>query len=211
MSRVVSIFVGQPKTYIAEDGSEWQSAIFKTPVHEPIALGLRSLEGDKVADTKHHGTPDMALCAYPIAHYDYWNETFGCNLEAGNVGENITIDGLHENQVCIGDIYQLGTARIQVSQPRFPCYKQERHTRVPGFLEAVFATGRTGWYFRVLEPGTIQTGEALSLTERLLPDVTVADVSTAMFGPIDPDICKRLSELKLLSDTWREALASRQG
>lgn len=211
MSQIVAVFVGQPKTYIAEDGSEWRSAIFKSPVTGPIALGSCTLEGDKVADTRHHGTPDMALCAYPLSHYAKWNTEFGSALEAGNVGENVTVDGLDEDQICIGDTFQLGTARIQVSQPRFPCYKQERRTGLEGFLKAVFATGRTGWYFRVLEQGTIQAGDSLTLLERPLPDITVATVNAAMFDPAPADVRARLSALELLSESWREALANRKG
>lgn len=211
MSKIVSVFIGQPKTYIAEDGSEWQSAIFKTPVTGPITLGPRTLEGDKVADTKHHGTPDMALCAYPLSHYAKWNTEFGSALEAGNVGENVTIDSLTEDQVCIGDTYQLGTARIQVSQPRFPCYKQERRTGVEGFLKAVFATGRTGWYFRVLEPGILQAGDTLTLLERPHPDATIAMVNAAMFAPAEQEARNRFSRLPLLAESWRMALANRKG
>ena len=143
MSRVAGVFVGTPQTYVAEDGTSWRSAIFKQPVEGQVALGLRNLDGDKVADTKNHGSVDMAVCVYPLSHYAQWNAEYDARLGPGCVGENLTVEGLDENSVCLGDTFRIGTALVRVSQPRFPCSKQERRTGVEGFLKAVFATRRS--------------------------------------------------------------------
>ena len=205
MSRVAGVFVGTPKTYIGEDGKPWRSAIFKYPVDGPVELGFRILEGDAVADKKNHGSPDMAVCVYPASHYALWNVEFGSNLGPGCVGENLAIEEQNERTVCIGDVYEIGTALVQVSQPRFPCYKQERRTGVEGFLKAVFATRRTGWYLRVLQPGTLQTGDGPILVERPLPEITVDSVNLAMYGN-DRDAKRRFASIGLLSEAWRDSL-----
>lgn len=206
MSRIAEVFVGTPKTYIGEDGKPWRSAIFKNPVEGSVALGFRNLDGDRVADTKNHGSPDMAVCVYSASHYALWNAEFGCRLGPGCVGENLAIEGQEERTVCIGDAYRIGTALVQVSQPRFPCYKQERRAGVVGFLKAVFATRRTGWYLRVLEPGTLQAGDELILVERPLPELTIDSVNAAMYGS-DHDLKRQYAGVELLSAAWREALA----
>ena len=208
---VTAVSVGEPKTYALPDGTTWRSAIFKKQVVGPVSLGLRNLDGDKVADTKNHGSLAMAVCFYPLSHYALWNAEFGSALEPGGVGENLTVDGLDESTVCIGDFFQIGTSKIQVSQPRFPCAKQERRTGVPGFLKRVKTTRRTGWYARVVEPGTLQAGDALELLERPHPDVTVDDANLALLGPKSPALARRLLEVSALSDGWKRMLRRNRG
>jgi MOSC domain-containing protein YiiM len=207
---VVGLFIGQPKKYIAEDGTEWRSSIFRDRVDGPIALSLRGFEGDKVADTKHHGTPAMAVCFYPLGHYALWNAEFSSALGPGCVGENLCVSELDEASVCIGDILKIGSATIQISQPRFPCYKQERRTGIEGFLKRVFATRRTGWYARVLEPGALQAGDEPTLVERPHPDVTVARANLPLLGPKNPELARELLEVSALSDGWKYMLERKQ-
>ena len=209
MSRIAALLVGTPQTYVGEDGKPWRSAIYKNPVEGPVALGERNLAGDGVADTKNHGSIDMAVCVYPLSHYALWNAEFGARLGPGCVGENLTVEGQDESSVCIGDVFRVGTALVRVSQPRFPCFKQERRTGVEGFLKAVFETRRTGWYLRVLEPGTLQNGDELTLVERPLPEISVAATNEAMYGS-DPELAQRFSRLELLSAAWRRSLARKR-
>jgi MOSC domain-containing protein YiiM len=206
LSQVEGLFIGLPKKYIAEDGAEWRSSIFRDRVDGPLALGLRGFEGDKVADTKNHGTPAMAVCFYPISHYALWNNEFSTSLGPGCVGENLCVSDLDEGTVCIGDVLKIGSATLQISQPRFPCSKQERRTGIDGFLKRVFATRRTGWYARVLEIGTLQAGDELILVERPHPDVTVARANLPLLGPKNPDLARELLEVTALSDGWKRSL-----
>ncbi len=206
MSHIAGLFIGQPKKYISEDGTEWRSSIFRDRVDGPIALGLRGFAGDKVADTKHHGTPAMAVCFYPISHYALWNAELSASLGPGCVGENLCVSDLDESTVCIGDILQIGSATLQISQPRFPCYKQERRTGIDGFLKRVFATRRTGWYARVLAIGTLQAGDELILVERPHPDVSVARANLPLLGPKNPELARELLEVAALSDGWKHSL-----
>ncbi len=203
MSIVDSVFVGQPKNYIMEDGREWRSSIFRERVTGPIEVGLRGLAGDKVADTKNHGKKDMAVCLYPLSHYALWNAEHGSALGAGGVGENLTVTEQNEDSVCIGDIYKIGSVVLQISQPRFPCVKQERRTGIEGFLKRIKVTRRVGWYARVLEPGTLTEGNELTLSERPHPDITVAKAILPLLGPKNPDLARELKEIEALSSGWK--------
>src|SRR5262249_2606205 len=154
-----------PRTYGKADAEdpldrEWTSGIFKAGVAGPVRLSALGLEGDGQADLRFHGGPDKAVNAYALAHYPGWEAEWQVSpLAPGAFGENLTIDGQTEESVSIGDVFQLGSAKLQVSQPRFPCWKLERKWRRPGLAARVVETGRTGWYFRVLETGAVEGGQ----------------------------------------------------
>jgi hypothetical protein len=120
MIRIHTILIGQPGVYSDAKG-EWQSSIYRQPVAGPVALGARGLAGDRVTDVKNHGKPDQAVCCHPLAHYAYWNEVYGLTgaeaLGAGALGENWTLDGADETNICVGDVYDVGSARVQVVSP----------------------------------------------------------------------------------------------
>ena len=209
MSRLVAVLVGQPQEIPHGDGV-WRSAIFKSPVEGPIAVGMRGLDGDQVADTKNHGSPDQALCCQPMVHYDHWNRVYGAILEAGAVGENWTIADWDEESVCVGDIWQVGSARVQVSAPRYPCYKQERKVGLEGFLKQVMESRRTGWYLRVLTPGTVQAGDSVVLESRPDEAVPLSEINRALLGPdFDPIAIDRHRALPELAAGWKRILEYR--
>ncbi|MBB6052887.1 MOSC domain-containing protein [Armatimonas rosea] len=201
--------IGQPQTRTDSKG-EWRTAIYREPVVGPVALGLRGLDGDKVADTKHHGSKDQAVCVHPLAHHTHWSAVYGVVLSPGAVGENWTLIGDDETTVCIGDIYTVGTAQVQVSQPRFPCSKQERKLGLKGFLKAVMATGKSGWYLRVLTPGTVQAGDVLTLESRSEHGLTVDDANRALLGEtLDTELIERLLAVPELAAVWKRGLRRR--
>lgn len=205
--------IGQPQTYTDTKG-EWTTAIYREAVQGPVALGLRGLDGDKVADRKHHGSKDQAVCVHSLAHHRHWSTVYGLALAPGAVGENWTLEGSdsEETTVCIGDIYTVGTARVQVSQPRFPCSKQERKLGIKGFLKAVMATGKSGWYVRVLTPGTVQAGDALILESRPEHGLTVDDANRALLGEaLETELIAQLLELPELAAVWKRGLRRRLG
>lgn len=126
-----SIYVGQPKTMTDHRGT-WTSSIYRDLVHGPITLEIRGLDGDK-ATQPYHGTPEIAVCCHFLDHYRFWNAHYGLDLQPGNVGENWSLEHIAEEDICIGDIYRVGTALVQVSAPRTPCENQARRI------------GRTDW------------------------------------------------------------------
>jgi MOSC domain-containing protein YiiM len=208
-----TLLIGQPQTLTDEQGT-WRSAIYRQAVSGPIELGPRGLAGDRVADTRHHGSPDQAVCCHPLAHYAYWNEQYGLEgletaLGPGSVGENWTVSGAVEAVVFIGDVYRVGSATVQVSGPRYPCSKQERKLKLPGFLRRTKESMRTGWYLRVLAPGVVAAGDAWRLLERPRPTVSVHDVNRCILGAFDPLLAREVMLAPELAEGWREIVRHR--
>jgi len=212
---VLSIQVGKPKSIgISEHAANpmdrtWSSAIFKDVVKGPIWLGETNLEGDEQADLKHHGGPEKAVLAYASAHYPFWQGELGLpDIPFGGFGENLTVEGLTEANVCIGDTYEIGEAVVQVSQPRRPCWKLARRWKIKDLTLRVQTTGYTGWYLRVLKTGHIKEGDTLKLVERPYPEWTVERCNRLMHGNKKPALkeVKELASCTLLSQNWRDTL-----
>src|SRR5699024_8419417 len=141
----------------------WESAIHKGVREGKIWLSETGLAADEVADKKVHGGPEKALFAYSIAHYAYWQDVLQLEtIEAGAMGENLVLEDADEFSTFIGDIYQFGEAVIQVSQPRRPCWKPARRCRVMDFALQIQESGKTGWYYRVLDPGYVEANVELT-------------------------------------------------
>lgn len=153
------------------------SGIFKRPVRGAVQLTADGLAGDHQGDRRHHGGAQKALHHFPAEHYaDFlrrWPQ-LGDLLRAGTLGENLSTHGMTEQQVCIGDIFRCGSARIQVSQPRQPCWKISHRLGIDEASLFVAEQGLTGWYYRVLDAGTVQPGDVLELLERPSPAVSLA-------------------------------------
>lgn len=213
---ILSLHVGLPRelgTPGAADPMErpWSSGIHKRPVNDPVRLGRVNLEGDGQADLKNHGGPDKAVCVYPAAHYDHWRRDLGiADFTYGAFGENFTVDGLVEGDVAIGDIFRVGTAVVQVSQPRQPCWKLARRWRIKDLALRVQQTGFTGWYFRVLEEGDVERGMPLELLERPYAEWTVARANRIMHEAVsDRAAAAALAACPALSESWRRTLTLR--
>jgi MOSC domain-containing protein YiiM len=207
MIRIHSIHIGQPQSLSDEKGT-WRSSIFRQPVTGPIQLGERGLAGDQVTDTGHHGTPDQAVCCHSLEHYAYWNDVYGLEtngtpLGPGSVGENWTLVGANEAEICLGDVYTVGTARVQVSAPRFPCMKQERKLRLAGFQRRTVKTLRTGFYLRVLAPGTVQADDLWVLEERPHPGLTLHVANACVHHTCDAAVAERLIQTPDVAAGWR--------
>jgi len=217
--KLVSLQVGRPSDHISElkdeQNAAWVSGIWKAPVGGRLRLGRVNLDGDVQADLKNHGGPDKAVCCYSAEHYSGWQAALGkadSEFSYGAFGENFTLAGLTEETVCIGDIYTVGTARVQVSQPRMPCWKLGRRWERPSFPLEVSASGKTGYYLRVLEPGEVGAGDALALVERSLPEWTVARINQAMYvEKNDADLADEISHLLFLAEAWRRPFRRRVG
>ncbi|MEN2768111.1 MOSC domain-containing protein [Ornithinibacillus xuwenensis] len=190
---------------------QWETGMFKHEVNEPIWLSKTGLVGDEVADTKNHGGLEKAIFAYPIEHYDYWREDLPIDtIGIGAMGENLAVKNMEEASVCIGDIYQLGETVIQVSQPRKPCWKPGRRYFVPDFVLRIKNTGRTGWYYRVLQEGEVKAGLELTLVERPVPKWTIAACNDVLnVYKDDLDAARELVDCELLADAWKHSLKKR--
>jgi MOSC domain-containing protein YiiM len=213
LPRLISIQVSLPRRIEPDEapdpgGRAWTTAFFKQPVAGPLWLGRPNLEGDGQADRKNHGGPDKAVLAYAAAHYPFWRrELDDPEFPYGAFAENFTVEGLNEDSVCIGDTYALGDARVQVSQPRQPCWKIAARWRRRDLTVLVERTGRTGWYLRVLAEGRVEAGLPFELVERPFPEWTVTAATRVMRGK-DPRAAE-LAECPLLATSWRIDLAER--
>lgn len=213
---LISIQVGQPQTHGRPDAIDptekpWTSAIFKQTVAGPLLLSRTNLAGDRQADLENHGGPDKAVNAYASEHYSYWQEVLGITLlPNGAFGENFTTAGLVEDVVCIGDVFKIGKAVVQISQPRQPCWKLARRWRIKDLALQVQETGRTGWYFRVLDEGEVEAGNTFTLVERRHPQWTIATANEIMHRrKTDFDAAHALASCPDLSISWQQSLSKR--
>lgn len=215
MMKLLSLQIGMPRTMGSPDAPdlmdrEWMSGIFKDTVSTPVEAELTGLAGDGQADLRVHGGPDKAINVYPSEHFAFWRAEFGRDFLAGSFGENFTTEGALENDVCIGDIFHLGRSRVQITQPRQPCWKLARRWRIKELAARVEETGKTGWYFRVLEPGLIEAPAEFLLLERPFPKWTVAEANLIMHQrTTDWTAATELARCAALSNSWRTALAQR--
>lgn len=174
---------------------------------QPLHLGTLGLSGDVQGDTKHHGGPDKALHHYPLDHYPAWTSEIGRRdvLEKpGAFGENLATSGLTENDVAVGDVFQLGGAIIEVSQGRQPCWKLNERFETPDMARRVQSSGRTGWYYRVLQPGLVAPGDLLVRIHRHAPQWTIRRIWHAFYiETLDYAVLQQLAELTPLAENWR--------
>lgn len=189
------------------------SGIFKAERFEPVWLGSEGLAGDAQADRRVHGGPHKALHQYATNHYARLADAFPEArdlLVPGSIGENLSVPGWDESQVCIGDIFRLGDTRIEVSQPRSPCWKIDSRYGVEGMAKLIDATGLTGWYWRVLEEGEVAPACEFALIDRPHPEYSIARVWRlwSAHRP-DPAELDRLAALPALSPSWQQKMAER--
>ena len=205
-SLITGLYVGTVAPLVA---GKPPSAIAKRPAAEPLTLTPTGFASDEQADLAVHGGPEKAVHHYAADHYPVWREELGdagAHLRPGGFGENVSTLGLTEDVLCIGDVLSMGTATVQVSQGRQPCWKLNAHTGLPRMAMLFQRTARTGWYYRVLEGGQVAVGDQAALVERPHPGWTVARVTRARLGPgTTQDEAAGLADLVALSPGWRAA------
>ncbi|HLL80048.1 MAG TPA: MOSC domain-containing protein [Ktedonobacteraceae bacterium] len=211
-----SVQVGTPHRYGvagATDAQErpWRTSFFRAPSTQPRWLYTTHLEGNEQADKKNHGRLHQAVLLYAASHYPAWKRELSLpEIGPGGFGENFTMDGLSEQTACIGDTYALGEALIQVTGPRYPCWKIERRWGRPGLTDRVAASGRTGWYCRVLREGMVEPGLPILLADRPYPQWTIA--LTNDFGHRrnrDVETARELASCPLLNEWWQGFILQR--
>jgi MOSC domain-containing protein YiiM len=215
-ARVISANVGQPREVKFRDGSVL-TGIFKQPVAGRVAVHELNLAGDRQADLTVHGGRDKAIYCYPVEHYPYWAaELPGTDLPHGMFGENLTTEGLDETTVHIGDQFRIGSAVLQVTQPRTPCYKLGIKFGRADMVEKFWSSRRSGFYFSVIEEGELGAGDVIERIAVGPGEVGIAEV-LQLAGGVEPDRAQLERVLQSpLPDAWklnfreRFASASRQ-
>ena len=189
------------------------TGIFKQRAEGPLRVTRLGLEGDQQGDPRVHGGPEKALHQYPVPNYARLAERFPELVSAfvpGSMGENLSTPDFDESSVCIGDVFALGSARIQLCQPRTPCWKIDARFGLEGIQAFVWKQGIVGWYFRVLDEGVVQTGDTLRLIDRTEAALTVQQFNslTLVHRPNVADLL-RAANLAGLTPSWAERLRAR--
>lgn len=215
---VISVNVGLPRE-VEWKGRTIRTAIFKEPVQGSITLRRLNFDGDRQADLTVHGGPEKAVYVYPAEHYRLWQEELpGTELPWGMFGENLTVFGMSESAVSIGDRLRIGTAELVVTQPWVPCYKLNVRFGRPDMTKRFYLAGRTGFYVAVAREGEVATGDGIVVLERESHRVTVADIYHAyradhdQRNALDHDslhIMRRAAALETLPGSWRAYFAER--
>jgi MOSC domain-containing protein YiiM len=201
-----ALLIGTPVPFRGDD----YSAIAKMPVAGPVRIGWDGFTGDAVADPIHHGGWDKAVHLYPQDHYDWWRERKPGHplLDApGAFGENIASRGMTEVELCLGDRFSLGSAIVEVSHGRQPCWKLDHRFGARDVMATIVKTGRCGIYFRVIREGEAQAGTRMDLLDRPLPGWPIERVFRLLIGgghKREPEAVRALAGIGVLAESWRE-------
>ncbi len=208
--RVVSVNVGAPRQVPARNGSVLTS-IYKVPVHGRVALRGYNLEGDRQSDLRVHGGPYKAVYLYASEHYSYWAEQLsGTDLPFGVFGENLTTEGLREDTVHIGDRFRIGSAILQIAQPRMPCFKLALRFNRSDMVKRFWNSGRSGIYLSVVQEGELGCGDVIQQVAADPQQVSVADVVRLYKGETtDDDLFERVLRTPLYG-SWKQEIQVRR-
>jgi MOSC domain-containing protein YiiM len=207
--KVISVNVGRPRLALWR-GLTVSTAIFKDPVSGRVEVGSLNLAGDKQADLAVHGGPNKAVYAYPHEHYAWWQAQLGEELVMGNFGENLTVEGLLEDAVHIGDELEIGTARFRVVQPRSPCYKLGVRFQRGDMTKRFYESRRFGFYLSVVQTGELRAQDEIRIASEDTNEVSVADVIRLYTGDReDPGLLERALKVAALPEGWRASLHER--
>ncbi|PEQ98266.1 MOSC domain-containing protein [Bacillus cereus] len=207
--QLLSLNIGLPKE-VTYGGKVVHTGINKKQVKEPVYLSFVKFNGDGQADLVHHGGVDKAVCVYTGDHYPYWEKELNQDFVYGAFGENITVSGMSEEDVCIGDTFELGQAIVQVTQPRQPCFKLAKKYNIPKLPLYFQETGYTGFYFRVLKEGWVSSVDTLKRLQSDPKGVSVAFANRIMHKEKQNiEGVKRILEVNALSNSWRKSFEKR--
>jgi MOSC domain-containing protein YiiM len=207
--QVLSVNVGQPRQVHTNNGTVLTS-IFKSPVEGPVGVRAHNLEGDRQADLTVHGGPWKAVYLYPSEHYPDWaGELPGMDLPFGVFGENLTTCGLTEESAHIGDQYRIGSAVLQVTQPRMPCFKLALRFGRADMVKRFWKSGRSGIYFSIVQEGELRRGDSIERIRNGPEQVSVADI-VRLFRRETRDQCLFLRALRTpLHGSWKREIQER--
>lgn len=209
--KLVSVNVGLPRE-VTYGTRTYPTSIFKEPVAGRVAARRLNLEGDRQGNPETHGGPDMAVYVYSHDHYPFWENDLGaCPLACGAFGENFTVTGMADDEVSVGDIFRIGSARFQVTEPRTPCHKLAMKFDDRSLPRRFFKSGRLGFYFRVLEEGEVGAGDEIVCESRDPAGLTIAEVAGLWADKgADAGRLDRVLKVEALSANWRKAFETRR-
>jgi len=208
--KLVSLNVARPRLAVYQ-GKTINTGIFKQPVSGPVQLRTLNLDGDRQADLRVHGGPWKAVYAYPSEHYPDWRrELPGIDLPWGIFGENFSTSGLAEDDLHVGDRFQIGSAIVMVRQPRTPCQKLAAKFQRDDILERFLLSGRSGFYFSVEQEGSVEAGNAFELLDRNIEGITIAEMNRLYVkDKYNQDLLLKAVHTAALPEDWRDYLAER--
>lgn len=208
--QLLSISLGLPRT-VDHNGKPVLTGIFKQPVTGPVSVKSAGLEGDGQADLQNHGGLNKAIYVYTVENYAYWQQALGRTaMPHGQFGENFTVDGMPDEAICIGDTFKLGNIIVQVTQPRVPCFKLGLRMGFPEFVGQFMTSGRVGFYWRVLQTGSVCAGDMIEQINADPEKLNIRDAMLAMQeGPRQQEVIHRALSIAALSDAWRDSLQRR--
>jgi MOSC domain-containing protein YiiM len=210
MVKVISLNVARPRLAVYK-GATINTGIFKKPVSGRVALRTLNLDGDQQADLSVHGGPYKAVYAYPSEHYGYWRrELPEMDLPPGMFGENLTTEGLGEDELHVGDRFRIGSGVVMVRQPRMPCYKLAAKFQRDDLIERFLRSGRSGFYFSVEQEGEVGQGDSLELISRDHDGITIAEMNRLFVRDrYNRDLLQKAIATDALPETWRDYFVRR--
>lgn len=209
--KILSVNLSLPRQ-IVHEGKSISTGIYKSSVHRRVRVGTLNIEGDSQADLSVHGGPSKAVYAYPSEHYADWRrELPGMEMPWGTFGENLTLQGLLENDVCIGDRFRMGTTVLMVTQPRLPCYKLGIKFGWDDMPERFLDSRRTGFYCAVIQKGELGEGDTVEPIHHDAGQISIADILHLLYDHElqDPHLFKRAMNVEALSSGWRRRLQTK--
>lgn len=216
VAKVLSVQTGKVTREGDENSKEflakaYETASYKVPVYKSLRVTKNGIEGDFVADTVHHGGVDKALFANSFKNYESWKNFLEPeHLEFGALAENLTFDEIDETSVCIGDVHKIGSVILEVSQPRKPCWKISRRWKNKHFTKEIYDTGKTGWYYRVIQEGILAKGDNVELIDRQNVLVSIQEANDAFKDPDEyTKTAEKLMSMDVLAPAWKRGLEKR--
>jgi MOSC domain-containing protein YiiM len=210
MFLITSINIGTPREVTYAEGRKLKTSLQRNQVTEKVFLDLLGFEGDQVADPINHGGRDKAVCGYPANHYSVWEEELSRNMPPASFGENLTIEGLMEDQIHIGDIFRIGEAEVQCTQPRQPCHKLTKIFGYPKLASRIQELGYCGYYFRVLKQGWLEKGMTLERIHSDKENISVLDAHYLMYRDKNKyEAIEKLMAHPALSESWKNSFGKR--
>ncbi|CAM2869832.1 MOSC domain-containing protein [Helicobacter burdigaliensis] len=208
--KLQSLQIGNIKDY-----KNFQSAFLKDIYLQYAKVETLKIQGDEIADTKHHGGFNKAIFANSCQNYPLWEKFLNKKLNFGAMGENLSLNGMHECNVCIGDIHKINNVILQVSEPRKPCIKISLIHNHKGFTQEIFRSGLSGWYYKVLETGELHAQANITILEKNEVNLSILELNALFFNPKNsvkqnPNILSKLEKLDtLLSKNWHDCIQKR--
>lgn len=204
-AEIIWLSKGKPKTLSHKD-TEYRSGISKDQV-DFLEVTTKQIKGDDVENHEYHGGIDRVICVYPFEHYHYWEKIYGTSLPKAAFGENLTVTCMLESTICIGDVYQVGEAILQVSQGRFPCSTINKYTHLNTLLAKTVEMGYTGYFFRVIQEGMITSRSEIKLLDKHPKQLSISTIHHTFFhNKHDLAQIEKILSLSELSQEWKDRM-----